>query len=1123
VRPESDVVKGLEERLAALTPDQRALFEARLREKGLTAPRSKGIQPIPERNRLAHFPASLDQERLWFIDQMEPGNPAYNIHYTSRVLGPIDRALLRRAVNASIARHEVLRTTFKVVDGLPVQVVAPSLEIDLPVIDLQGLAESERPAAGLREAIEFASVRFDLERGPLVRVGLARLGPEDHVLMMCMHHIITDRWSFDIFEREVSRIYVALRDGRPVELPQLPIQFADFAVWQREELSGEPLERHLAYWHDRLAGVPTVLEIPPDRPRPRVQSFGGARAYIVYPDAVLTALKEVSRRAGATMFMTVLAALDVLCWKYTGQRDLLIGSTIADRNRPETENVIGYFLNMLLLRAKLDPAMTFNQLLAQVRDTARSAYAHQDVPFATLVNELRPRQDPSRNPLIQVSLIYLDFPVLGTPEFIGWSADTLEIDNGASRFDITVACMEEEGLGIHTYVEYNTDIYSESKADRMLRHLGRILDSAAAEPDLPIGEIRMLTEEEHRSHVVDFNATDRSHPEASLHQLFERCAAGPKEAALLQDGRTTTRGELNAAANRMAHQLRALGIGPGDRVPVCARRSRDQAAALLAVLKAGAAYAPIDADLPAERLVRMFADLRPAAVLAQRDLAPILPPAGATLIEIEKAWEEAPGGHDENPRPAVGPDDPAYVMFTSGSTGIPKGVLVSHRAIVNRLQWAQEHTPIKPGERVLHNASYAFDIAIWELLGPLAAGAAVVIPREGEHKDPEALARLVRDEGIAVAHFVPSLLRPFLDAPALPECGALRAVFCGGEGMDRELHDRFFARLPGRTLTHFYGPTEAAISCLAWDCAPDLSPGPVPIGRPIANLRVYLLDAGLQPVPTGIPGEIYIGGMGLAHGYLERGDLTADRFVPDPVSGQAGARLYRTGDVAQFREDGALEFVGRTDHQIKLRGYRIEPGEIEAALERLPGVRRAVAVAREEGTTRRLVAYVVAEGEAPDEAALRAELRRSLPEYMVPAAFVVLDALPLGANGKIDRAALPEPGAAAAVGYVPPRTPTEAAIAAIWAALLRREQVGAEDNFFDLGGDSLLATQAVSRMRAAFEIELPLRRFFEGSTVAALAGVVEELLVEKLETMPDEEARRRLERTPAVPPKDVSP
>ncbi|TMQ65454.1 MAG: amino acid adenylation domain-containing protein [Candidatus Eisenbacteria bacterium] len=1107
---------GLDARLAALTPEQRALFEARLKQKGLTAPRPQRIQPIPNRERLESFPTSLDQERLWFIDQMEPGNPAYNIHQASRLFGPIDAELMRRAVNASLARHEVLRTTFRVVDGRPVQVVAPSLEIDVPVTDLSRVPDGEREAAALRAAVQAAAVRFDLERGPLVRVGLARLGPGDHVLTICMHHAVTDRFSFDIFEHEISRIYVALRDGGTAELPRLPIQFADFAAWQREELSGERLERHLAYWRDKLAGAPPVLEIPTDRRRPPVQTFQGARATIVYPDALLVALKAVAREANATMFMTMLAALDVLCWKYTSQRDLIIGSAIADRNRSETENVIGYFLNMLLLRATLDPVMSFRQLLAQVRETALGAYAHQDVPFATLVAELRPRQDPSRNPLIQVSFIYLDFPVLETPEYAGLSSAPMDVDNGASRFDMTLACTELPGTGIHGYIEYNTDLYDRLKVERMLRHLGRILESVAAEPDRPLGEIEMLTAQEREGLTVRFNDTVRQADDACLHELFERAVtASPDQPALVFGRSVTTGGRLDAAANRLARRLREAGVGAGSLVPVCAERSPEQVVAVLAVLKAGGAYAPLDAGLPSGRLASMLADLSPTVVLVQRRLAPAVPQTGgAALLEIEPAWDESLERRHETP-PLPAPGDLAYVMFTSGSTGAPKGVMVPHRAIVNRLRWAQERYPIRPGERVLHNSSFGFDIAVWELFGPLLAGGTVVLPREGEHKDPAALARLVRDERVAVAHFVPSLLRPFLDAPELAECRSLRAVFCGGEGMDRELHDRFFERLPGRTLAHFYGPTEAAISCLAWDCGPGLAPGAVPLGRPVANTRVYLLDSSFQPVPVGVPGEIAIGGVGLARGYLARPDLTSDRFVPDPISGEAGARLYRTGDVAKFRDDGVLEFLGRSDHQIKIRGHRIEPGEIETALERIPNVRRAVAVARGEGAARRLVAYLVADGEAPDESALRAALRRSLPEVMIPAAFVALDELPLGAHGKVDRAALPEPGApAASSSTVAPRTPAEELIARIWAELLRRDRVGVEDNFFDLGGDSLLATQVVSRVRSAFGVDLPLRRFFEGSTVAALAGMVEALLVDKLRSMPEEEAARLLHSEP---------
>lgn len=1108
-------MKDMNERLAALTPGQRALFESRLRQKGLSAPRPTAIRPIPGRERLAHFETSLDQERLWFIDQMEPGNPAYNIHSSSRLFGPIDPDLMRRAVNVSISRHEVLRTTFKVVDGRPVQAVAPSLEIDVPVVDLRNVPERDRESAAQRAAVEAASVRFDLERGPLVRVSLARLGAEDHVLMMCMHHAVTDRWSFDIFEREISRVYVALRDGGEAALPELPIQFADFAAWQREQLSGERFGRHVGYWRGRLAGAPLVLEIPTDRPRPSVQTFEGAREYIVYPDSVLASLKEVTHRANATMFMTMLAALDVLCWKYSGQRDLIIGSAIADRNRPETEQVIGYFLNMLLLRATIDPAMSFNQLLAQVRETSLGAYAHQDVPFATLVAELKPRQDPSRNPLIQVSFIYLDFPVLETPEYAGLSSAPMDVDNGASRFDMTLACTELPGSGIHSYIEYNSDLYDRAKVEGMLRHLGRILESVASAPDRPLGEIVMLTEEERGRFVAAFNDTARTYGDACLHELVEGAASRrPQDPAIVFDGAVTTLGRLNSAANRLARRLRALGVGPGSFVPVCAERSPEQVVGLLAALKAGGAYVPFDAGLPAGRLAGMLADLKPAVALAERRLVCSIPMAGVTLVEIEEAWEGPGGGSDADLEPLATPDDLAYVMFTSGSTGRPKGVMVPHRAIVNRIRWAQERYPIEPGDRVLHNASFGFDIAAWEVFGPLLAGAPVVIPREGEHKDPASLVRLMRDERVSVAHFVPSMLRPLLEEPGIAGCRALRAVFCGGEGMGRDLHDRFFEKLPGRTLAHFYGPTEAAISCLHWNCAPGLAPGAVPIGGPVANMRVYLLDAALHAVPAGVPGEICIGGAGLAPGYLARPDLTAERFVPDPISGETGARLYRTGDVGRFRADGAIEFLGRADHQIKIRGHRIEPGEIETVLERMPNVASAVAVARGEDADRRLIAYVVREGEIPGEAEMRAELRRSLPGYMVPAAIVALDKMPLGPNGKVDRSALPEPGARAATGsgYVAPRTPAEEVIAGIWTELLKRDRVGAEDNFFDLGGDSLLATRVVSRVRSEFEIDLPLRRFFEGSTVAALAGAVEEILVRKLQSMPDEEAARLLDR-----------
>jgi amino acid adenylation domain-containing protein len=1128
----------LTERLARLSPEQRALLEARLKAKGLAAPRPGGIAPIPGRETMEHFPCSFDQERLWFIDQMEPGNPAYNIHTTTRLRGPLDLDRMRRAVNRVIARHEVLRTTFQVVDEQPVQVVAPRLEIDLPVVDLTGVPETAREEAARRVSTEAASVRFDLATGPLVQVVMGRLAEDDHVMMVCMQHAVTDRWSFDVFENEVGQAYVALGEGREPELPHLPVQFADFAAWQREELSGERGRRHVEYWRNKLGDAPMVLEIPTDRPRPPVQTFAGAREYVTYSPELLRKLKALTRECGATMFMTILAGLDLVCWKYSGQRDLVIGSAIVDRNRPETENVIGYFLNMLLLRATIDPAMSFRDLLAQGKETALGAYAHQDVPFATLVSELKPRQDASRNPLMQVSFIYLDFELLSTPEDLGFASSSIDVDNGASRFDLTLACWELPE-GIHSYIEYNTDLYDGAKISGMLTHLGRILEQVADAPDRPLSGLDILDDGERRELLRDFQPAEPPREEC-LHAPVDAAAARPEAEAIVHAAGTTTFGELSAAADRIAAALRAHGVGAGDLVPLRAERSVEQAAALLGILRSGAAYVPLDPALPDERTAAMIAPLDARVLLAQESLRDV-PGADAPVLAIEEilrgdgtgtpatvagsgaaplpaavAGPEAaplPAPRVPGPRFAI-PRDPAYVMFTSGSTGVPKGVVVPHRAIANRVRWSQDRYPVRPGDRVLHNASFAFDIAAWELIGPLGAGAAVVIPREGEHRDPAALVRLIREERITVAHFVPSLLRTLLAEPDFAGCDSLRMVLCGGEALDRELHDRFHRTLPGRTLAHFYGPTEAAISCLFHDCAPDLPPGPVPLGRPVTGMRAYVLDDTLRPVPRGIPGEVFLGGIGLADGYLRRPDLTAERFVPDPFSGEPGARLYRTGDRAKHRADGTLEFLGRTDHQIKIRGTRIEPGEIETTLEAMPGVRRAVATARGRGVDQRLVAYVETDGDAPApaEAEMRTVLRSRLPEAMVPAAFVVLDALPLNANGKIDRASLPEPGAAAEseAPWVAPRTPTEEAIAETWKAVLRRDRVGALDDFFDLGGDSLLATQVVARLRSAFSIELPLRRFFEGSTVQALAAAVEEGLVERLATMSDDDATREL-------------
>jgi amino acid adenylation domain-containing protein len=1108
-------MKGLEERLAALTPEQRALFEARLKQKGLSPRRSKTIPPIPGRERLEFFPTSLDQERLWFIDQMEPGNPAYNIHSASRLFGPIDPNLMRRAVNASLARHEILRTTFRLVDGQPVQVVAPSLEIDVPVVDLQDVSEVDRPGAALREAVKAASVRFDLERGPLVKVSLARLNPEDHVLMMCMHHAITDRWSFDIFEREISRVYVALRDGGEVGFPPLPIQFADFAAWQREELAGERLERHLVYWREQLAGAPLVLEIPTDRPRPPVQTFRGARDYVIYPEALLLALKDLTHRANATMFMTLLAALDVLCWKYTAQRDLIIGATIAHRDRPETEDLIGYFLNMLLLRAQLEPGMTFAQLLAQVRETALGAYAHQEVPFAALVSELKTRPDPSRNPLIQIALIYLDFPVLETPEYAGLSSAPLDVDNGASRVDMTLACSEIPGTGLHTYVEYNTDLYDQAKVVRMLRHLRCLLEAVVRNPEARLGDLSILSEQEHAQILGDWSA-----PRAGLgagtclhRAIEERARENPRSLAVLCGEEALSYEALEIRASRIARRLREAGVGAETAVGVFLGRSLDAVAGILGILKAGGAYVPLDPSYPPERLVQILEDARIGVVLTCSDLKGRLPDRATCVILAESA-----GSSEDGPRldAGVGAEHLAYLMYTSGSTGRPKAVQVSHGNLACSILARREFYGKGP-ESLLLLPSFCFDGSVAGLFWTLCEGGTLVLPEEGLHQDPEHLARLIARHRVTHLLAVPSHYSLLLEE-SKGRLDSLVTVIVGGEPCPPELTRRHHQALPAAALCNEYGPTEATVWCAAAPCGPHPEGSPVPIGRPVAGVRLYLLDACLHPVPAGIPGEIFVGGGGVARGYLGRPDLTAERFIPDPISGEPGARLYRTGDMASFSEEGVLTFRGRADTQVKIRGYRIEPAEVERALERIPGIASAVAVARGDETARRLVAYLVHEGPAPGEAHIRSELRRSLPEYMIPAAFVMLDELPLGPSGKVDRASLPEPiETPLSDRYVAPRTPTEEAVARIWAEMLRRERVGVEENFFEIGGDSLLATRIVSRMRSTFEVDLPLRRFFETSTVAALAQRIEELLVQKLESMPEEEAVRRLEPRQILP------
>src|SRR5215213_8237694 len=1119
-------MSDLAERITALSPQQRALFEAMLRKKGLRAPEAQTI-PRVERTASNLYPPSIDQERLWFIEQLQPGNTAYNIFTASRLRGPLDVGAMHAAANELLRRHEVLRTTFKVVEGQPMQFVAPTLELSLAPVDLEPLPRAEREAEALRRVLEDVSAPFDLERGPLVRAGLLRLGATEHVFYLNMHHSITDRWSADIIEQDIGALYYSFLQGQPPSLPELPIQFVDYAVWQRERMRGEIYQAQLAYWKKQLGGAPFVLELPADNPRPSVQTFRGERVYFRLRKALLEALRELSREEGATMYMTLMAAYKLLLYRYTGQEDMLVGCSIANRDRPETQNMVGFLLNLLVLRTDMSGNPTFRELLARERETALGAYAHQDLPFGKLVQELRPTQDPSLNPVAQAAFIYLDFPELKTMESMGLEVTPLVIDNGASRFDLTLALTETDD-GFNGSFEYISELYERPRMERMAKHLETLLEHVVADPDRRIRELPLLTRRERRQLLYDFNDTRRDpQPAGTIHRLFEAQAARTPDAPALESGGASlSYRELNRRADRLARRLRALGVGPEVRVGLVLERSAEQIIGLLGVLKAGGAYVPVESSAPRERVRYVLADAGVRVVVTQGGLAEGLLAEDVEVLEINGLdWSEEEKGdavESEVGVENVESGNAAYVIYTSGSTGEPKGVVVSHASLVNSILAPFAPTP-EPITASLFLMSYAFDASLLSIFTALTQGAKLTIPREGEQADPARVARLIAEGGVSTIFSVPSFYELLLEQASAEQLRPLRAVHVGGEVCTPELVGRHQELLPQTRFFNVYGPTEATLWCASYEFREGDAGRPTSVGRPSHGMQAYVLDEHLQPAPVGIAGELFIGGAGVARGYLGRPGLTAEKFVPHPYGNAGGERLYRTGDRARFTQTGEIEYLGRLDHQVKLRGYRIELGEIEAVLSRQEGVREAAAVVREdEPGDKRLVAYLVFEaGQEATPGKLRDALSERLPGYMMPSAFVLMEELPRTSSGKVNRLALPAPDAAQSAGSAPyeaPRTMTEEMLAKIWAGVLGLERVGVHGNFFEQGGDSLLATKLAFQVRRVFDIELPLTTLFRNPTVADLALLVEEELAAQMSEMSEEEAERLLDdgQTPAA-------
>ncbi|HKR15461.1 MAG TPA: non-ribosomal peptide synthase/polyketide synthase [Pyrinomonadaceae bacterium] len=1043
------------------------------------------LPPLQHRDPAHAAQLSFTQQRLWFLDQLEPGSAFYNIGAAVRIEGKLNVTALEQSFQELTKRHESLRTRFVVVDGAPVQMIDPATAWELPITDLTQTPESD--AEFQRLASDATRRPFDLTRGPLLHPHLFRLDRDEHVLLVTMHHIISDGWSIRVLMREIAVLVEAFSQEKPSPLPELPVQFADFAQWQRQCLQGELLETQLAYWKQRLAGAPLLLELPLDKPRPAVQTYAGARQSLLLAEALSDEIKSLGKTEGHTLFVVLLAAFKALLHRYTNQTDIVIGSPIAGRNHLETEGLIGFFANTLVLRTMVNGDPTFVELARRVREGVVEAQAHQDVPFERLVEELQVTRDLSRSPLFQVMFI-LQNAAQEEMNISGLTLTPMEIDSGTSKFDLTFF-VDETNEGLRGTLEYNTDLFEAATVNRLLRHFRILLESIVANSGSRLSELPLLNDGERQQLLVEWNETYAAYDDAAcVHQLFEaQVERTPEAIALVCGEERLTYAELNRRANQLGHRLRALGVGAESRVGVMLERTPLLLTGLLAVLKAGGAYVPLDPNYPQQRVSFMLADAEVQVLLTTSELAETVATGEVPVLCLDRDADEA---SSENLDCAVHAENLSYVIYTSGSTGIPKGVQIPHRAVVNFLSFMQKQLSVTGQDILLAVTSLSFDIAVLELFMPLLTGARVVLLTREQTMDAAMLSEQLSTSKATLMQATPATWRMLSESGWKAESPL--KVLCGGEALSRELAHQLANS--GAELWNLYGPTETTVWSLTTRIEADEKR--ITIGRPMANTQVYVVDKQLRPVPVNVPGELYIGGDGLARGYLKRPDLTAERFVPNPFRDQEGARLYRTGDLVRYRDDGNIEYLGRIDQQVKIRGFRIELGEIEAQLERHAQIRQAVVTANDDaGGDKRLVAYLVTQaGETVATSELRSFLKEQLPEYMVPSAFVHLAELPLTANGKVDRKRLPAAEFnrdEMTVEFVAPRTPAEETVAGIWAAVLKVERVGVLDNFFELGGHSLLATQVMHSLRETFHVELPLRSIFESPTVSDLSHIIE--------------------------------
>ena len=1067
------------------------------------------IQPIP---REGNLPLSFAEQRLWFLDRLHEGSTTYNEPEALRLKGSLQVKLLQMALQEIIRRHESLRTNFQAVDGSPVRVILPELDLKMPIVDLRHLPSEEQQSEVQRLGAREIQQPFDLAKDPLLRVTLLQLATDDYVLLLAIHHIITDGWSTGVFVHELEALYRAYVLGQPSPLPPLPIQYADFAYWQRQPATAQILAPQLDYWKQQLAGVPALLELPTDYPRPTVLTSRGSKEFFEVELELTKQLKRLSQELGVTLFMTLLTAFSTLLYRYSGQEDLVVGTPIANRNRSEIEGLIGFFVNTLVLRTQFEDNPSFTELLHQVRQTSLDAYAHQDLPFEQLVEALQPERTLSYSPIFQVMFALQNAP-MAPLELPGVSFNWLPLESAKAKFDLTLS-MEETEAGLIGYWEYNRDLFEPATIRRAIGHFKTLLEAIVVNPQGRVGELPLLTGAERHQLLVEWNNTKVEYPQDKcIHQLFEeQVERSPDAVAVVFEDKQLTYRELNERANQLAHYLQSLGVEPKVLVGICVERSLEMVVGLLGILKAGGAYVPLDPNSPPERLTYQILDAQISVLVTQKKLGCVPPQPQLCQVFLDADWLRIAQEGECNLANQVQPENLLYIIYTSGTTGQSKGVEIEHQSMTNYLNGIIQQLNLNCCRNFALVSSITTDLGNTIIFPALCTGGCLHIISQERASEPNALADYIQHQEIDCLKIVPSHLLALQSScrsePLLPR----QVLILGGEASNADWVKSLQSQAPHCTIFNHYGPTEATVGVLTYrlenelpaedlqdDCIHQLieelpeRATTIPIGRPIANTQIYILDKYLQPVPMGVPGEIYIGGAGLARGYLNRPELTEAKFIPNPFSNKPDSRLYKTGDKARYLEDGNIEFIGRIDNQVKIRGFRIELGEIEATLAQYPEVREAVVIVREDSTgEKRLVAYLVSKEELviPN---LRSFLKTKLPDYMVPSAFVLLDAMPLTPNGKVDRRSLPAPDAdnfSQGSHFIPPRTPVELQLSQIWSEVLNIPSLGVRDNFFDLGGHSLLAVRLMARIEQQFGIHLPLTTLFTEPTIESQATLL---------------------------------